>query len=79
MRESRSISVALLALAFALFALHSPAQAREEALDDTVKCIAAIKCNCGIKIDGIIDESIWDSAPLKSHLDTANHPVYNNG
>jgi len=63
MRESKAISAALLALALALSALQSPAQTQEEAPDDTVKCIAAIKCNCGIKIDGIIDEPIWDSAP----------------
>jgi len=63
MRKSKSISTALLALALALFASHSAAQAQEEAHEDTVKAIAAIKCNCGIKIDGIIDEPIWDSAP----------------
>ncbi len=63
MRESKSIRLTVLALALALFAVSCPAQAQEEASDDTVKVIAAIKCNCGIKIDGIIDEPIWDSAP----------------
>ncbi len=63
MRDGKSISLALLALALALFATQSPAWAEEAARDDTLKCIVALKCNCGIKIDGIIDELIWESAP----------------
>ena len=37
--------------------------AQEPAVDDTVKAIVALKCNCGIKIDGIIDEEVWELAP----------------
>ena len=63
MPEPRRISAVLLTLAVALSACHSAVKAGEGAPDDTVRAIAAIHCNCGIKIDGIIDEPIWDSAP----------------
>ncbi|MGD9140075.1 MAG: DUF5916 domain-containing protein [bacterium] len=37
--------------------------AQEPASDDTVKAIVALHCNCGIKIDGVIDEDVWQLAP----------------
>jgi hypothetical protein len=44
------------------------AEAQEPASDDTVKAIVALKCNCGIKIDGIIDEDVWQLAPRSGNF-----------
>jgi hypothetical protein len=63
MREKSRIFVTAVWIMIGLGMAASPAAAQEPASDDTVKAIVALKCNCGIKIDGVIDEDVWQLAP----------------
>ena len=63
MPDSSRILVTVMLFAIGLGLSSSGTWAQEPARDDTVKAIVALKCNCGIKIDGIIDEDVWELAP----------------
>lgn len=63
MSQKSRILVIVLLFAVGLGVATSRPAAQEPAGDDTVKAIVALKCNCGIKIDGLLDEEIWQLAP----------------
>ncbi len=63
MSEKRRFFVLATLSVLCLGAAWHQAAAQEPAGDDTVKAIVALKCNCGIKIDGVIDEDVWQLAP----------------
>jgi hypothetical protein len=63
MQDGSRFLVLFLLFAVGLAAAAPRSMAQEPSRDDTVKAIVALKCNCGIKIDGIIDEDVWQLAP----------------
>lgn len=68
MSQKNRIFVIALLFALGLGVAASRPAAQEPAGDDTVKAIVALKCNCSIKIDGIIDEEVWELAPRSGNF-----------